>query len=221
MIICGQSNSGKSVILNNMFKRKLVHEYNPEDIYFFSKTARGDLKYKPLFKYLATKKKKIQVFDKVDFNKINEIVKSQESVGQNQMFALKKEDEPKLKSIVFVFDDMLSDKAFKHHTSDLSTFSCLCRHYGISMIILTQKWTSVPDTIRIQSNISILCATDNYKKSMIDENAKKGQEKWLEQVYQDTNDRKDYSFLIINKSNTPGTRNCIVYPGGSFEYVLP
>lgn len=59
-----------------MFKRKLVHEYNPEDIYFFSKTVRGDLKYKPLFKYLAAKKKKIQVFDKVDFNKINEIVKS-------------------------------------------------------------------------------------------------------------------------------------------------
>lgn len=48
-IICGQSNSGKSVILNNMFKHKLAHEYNPEDIYFFSKTIRGDLKYKPLF----------------------------------------------------------------------------------------------------------------------------------------------------------------------------
>ncbi len=66
-----------------MFKWKLVHEYNPEDIYFFSKTIRGDLKYKPLFKYLATKKNKIHISDKVDFNKINEIVKAQENVGQN------------------------------------------------------------------------------------------------------------------------------------------
>jgi septin family protein len=74
-IICGQSNSGKSVILNNLFKHKLVHEYKPEDIYFFSKTVWGDLKYKPLFKYLANKKQKINIFDKVDFNKINEIVK--------------------------------------------------------------------------------------------------------------------------------------------------
>lgn len=146
-IICGQSNSGKSVILNNLFKHKLVHEYKPEDIYFFSKTVRGDLKYKPLFKYLAGLKTKINIFDKVDFQKINDIVKGQESVGINQMFAQSKEDEPKLKDIVFVFDDMLSDKAFKHHTSDLSSFSCLCRHYGVSMIVLTQKWTAVPDTI--------------------------------------------------------------------------
>ena len=52
------------------------------------------------------------------------------------MFALKQEDEPKLKDIVFIFDDMLGDKVFKSHTSDLSTFSCLCWHYGISLIIL-------------------------------------------------------------------------------------
>lgn len=146
-IICGQSNSGKSVILNNLFKHKLVHEYDPKDIYFFSKTVRGDLKYKPLFKYLAGRKTKINIYDKVDFAKINEIVKGQETVGMNQMFAQKKEDEPELKNIVFVFDDMLSDKAFKHHTSDLSGFSCLCRHYGVSLIILTQKWSAVPDTI--------------------------------------------------------------------------
>lgn len=60
-IICGQSNSGKSVILNNLFKRKLVHEYEPDNIYFFSKTARGDLKYKPLFKFLATKSDKRKI----------------------------------------------------------------------------------------------------------------------------------------------------------------
>lgn len=33
------------------------------------------------------------------------------------MYALKKEDEPELKKILFVFDDMLSDKNFKHHKS--------------------------------------------------------------------------------------------------------
>ena len=137
------------------------------------------------------------------------------------MFASKKEDEPELKNIVFVFDDMLSDKAFKHHTSDLSSFSCLCRHYGVSLIILTQKWTAVPDTIRIQSNISILCCTDNYKKSMIEENAKKGQERWLESVYSDVNDWKDYSFLLIIKSNPVATRNAVIYSTGDMEYVNP
>lgn len=56
---------------------------------------------------------------------------------------------------------------------------------------------------------------------MIEENAKKGQEKWLESIYQEVNDRKDYSFLIIIKSNPIATRNCIVYGTGGFEYVNP
>lgn len=126
MIICGQSLSGKSVLLNNIFIKKLIWEYPPENIYFFNKTIRGDLTYKPLLKHLASQKKKINIFDKVDFEKINDIVKKQEQVGMSQMYALTKQDEPELKKILFIFDDMLSDKAFKHHKSSLSDFSCLC-----------------------------------------------------------------------------------------------
>lgn len=58
-IICGQSNSGKSVILNNIFEHKLIYEYEPKNIYFFSKTIRGDLTYKPLLKYIASTGNKI------------------------------------------------------------------------------------------------------------------------------------------------------------------
>jgi hypothetical protein len=65
------------------------------------------------------------------------------------MYAKTKADEPELPKILFVFDDMLSDVVFKSHQSELSGFACLCRHYGISMIILSQKWTSIPDTIRL------------------------------------------------------------------------
>jgi hypothetical protein len=31
------------------------------------------------------------------------------------MLAISKDDEPALKKILFIFDDILSDKAFKHH----------------------------------------------------------------------------------------------------------
>lgn len=103
------------------------------------------------------------------------------------MLAVEKKDEPELEKILFVFDDMLSDKAFKHHQSFLSSFATLCRHYGISMICLTQKWTAVPDTIRLQSSISVLCSTDNYKASMIEENALHGSEKEFDKLYQEMN----------------------------------
>ena len=168
-------------------------------------------------KQLAASGKKLNIYDNVDFKKINDIVKKQESIGINQMYALSKKDEPELPKILFIFDDMLSDKAFKHHKSELSGFSCLCRHYGINMIVLTQKWTACPDTIRIQSSISILCSTDNYKKSMIEENARHGKEKEIDELYQDMNGRKDYSFMIIIKSNPAGSRTTVVSPDGSIE----
>lgn len=35
-LIVGQSNSGKTTILNNLLIKKLLWEYDPENIYFFS-----------------------------------------------------------------------------------------------------------------------------------------------------------------------------------------
>ena len=133
------------------------------------------------------------------------------------MLAVSKSDEPALKKILFVFDDILSDKAFKHHQSFLSTFATLCRHFGVSMIVLSQKWSAIPDTIRLQSNISILASTDNYKKSMVEENALHGGEKEFDELYQEMNGRKDYSFMIINKSEKKENRNKIVSPSGEVQ----
>lgn len=117
-----------------------------------------------------------------------------------------------MKWILFIFDDMLSDKAFKHHTSKLSTFSTLCRHYGISMIILTQKWNSIPNTIRIQSSATILLCTDNFTMSMIKENCKFGEEKWLLNQYQWINDAKEYGCIIINKTKPYDEWYVAIYP---------
>jgi hypothetical protein len=66
--------SGKSVILNNMLKKKLIHEYNPKDIYIFSKTVKGDLAYKPILKYIVNKDVKPKIYNNVDFKIINDIV---------------------------------------------------------------------------------------------------------------------------------------------------
>lgn len=73
-IICGQSNSGKTVVLNNLLKHKLLHEYKPEDIYIFSQTVKGDLNYWPVLLYIANKDIKPKIFDNVDFKTINEII---------------------------------------------------------------------------------------------------------------------------------------------------
>lgn len=73
-IIAGQSNSGKSVLLNNLFKKKLIYEYAPENIYFFSSTIRGDLTYKPLLRYFAHLGHKLNIKKEVDVEFIKKIV---------------------------------------------------------------------------------------------------------------------------------------------------
>lgn len=81
IIISGQSNCGKSNFVVNLLRFKLIHEFDLENIWFFSKTIKTDLTYRPIFKYFAENKIKPKIYDTVDFKMINQIVKTQEEVG--------------------------------------------------------------------------------------------------------------------------------------------
>lgn len=52
---------------------------------------------------------------------------------------------------------------------------------------------------------------------MIEENALHGGEKEFDKLYQEMNGRKDFSFMIINKSEKRMERNKIVSPDGTVE----
>lgn len=103
---------------------------------------------------------------------IEELITKQEEINMEKMVALNKEDcnDIKQNKYLFIFDDILNDKEFKRFDSKLALFSTLCRHFQIHQIILTQMWTRVPKTIRMQSNLTIMLSTDNYTKEMIVEN---------------------------------------------------
>lgn len=63
----------------------------------------------------------------------------------------------------------------------------------------------------------MLCSTDNYKKSMIEENALHGEEKKFDESYQEMNGLKNYSFMLVNKSLPKKDRTKIIHPGGIVE----
>jgi len=120
-MLVGQSNSGKTTILNNLINKKLIWEYEPENIYFFSKTIVGDKAYRPVLRYLAANDKSINIYKFVDFSIIDKIVNEQEQVQIEEMCKIDddetdhdpmaediKLDEPK--QYLFVFDDILSDR---------------------------------------------------------------------------------------------------------------
>ena len=125
-ILTGQSTSGKSNLLMQLMKNKLIFEYELENIYIFSMTCKTDLAYRPLFKLYVDNELKPKIFTKIDFKKIESIIKEQESHGFEQMTATKKEDVEDLTKILFIYDDMMQDKLFKRYDSQLAMFSCLC-----------------------------------------------------------------------------------------------
>lgn len=123
MIICGQSNSGKSVILNNLMMHKFIHEYEFKNIYFFSSTLKNDLKYRPVLSYMAQSGQKINYSKNIDFKIINSVIDKQEQIANQQMIALTNEDKPILQPVLFIFDDVMHDKVMKSFQSELSGFS--------------------------------------------------------------------------------------------------
>jgi hypothetical protein len=81
MICTAQSNSGKSVFIVNCLKHKFLHEFKLENIWFFSKTLKTDLTYRPIISYYTKKKVKPWIFTEVDFKMIDELIKTQEQIG--------------------------------------------------------------------------------------------------------------------------------------------
>lgn len=53
ILIVGQSQSGKTLLLNNLLIKYYLHEIKSENIYIFSKTASFDLTYRPVLSYMV------------------------------------------------------------------------------------------------------------------------------------------------------------------------
>lgn len=80
-IVCGQTKSSKSTIINNLLAKKLIFEYQLSNIIFFSITTDGDLTYRPILKFIANNNLDehgnpvpMNIFDVVDWEMINDIV---------------------------------------------------------------------------------------------------------------------------------------------------
>jgi GTPase SAR1 family protein len=211
-MLVGQSNSGKTTLLVNLLIKKLLWEYEPENIYFFSKTIVGDKTYRPILRYLADNDKTLNIYKNIDFKIIDKLVKDQEYDQIMRMATIDKDEsdwesnaeDPKIpaeKRILFIFDDMLSDRQFKSHNSLFSDFTTYSRHYGIQIIINTQKFNKIPTTIREQSPLSILCSVDNYQDSMVNTYTIRGYKKWFDKMFSEMCQKKDHSFLVVSKHN--------------------
>lgn len=86
IIIVGQSQSGKTLLLNNLLTKYFVHIIKPYRIYIFSKTASFDLTYRPVLKYLVENSDcDLHIYETIDMDMIKEIVNKQKEIQKINM----------------------------------------------------------------------------------------------------------------------------------------
>lgn len=142
MIICGKKNSGKSTLLANLLRDPRAFKNRFVKIIFVSPTFSAQ--YHTLWKCLHPDG--IEVYEQVTNRLIEHIIATQE---QNP--------EP----VLLVFDDVASDlKDIDQYL--FNKLVAISRHLNLSIVVLCQKFTFVPTTLRANCDVFCVFAACSY-----------------------------------------------------------
>jgi len=148
-IVTSKTNSGKSVLLND-----LVYQIKDwfVSIYVFSLTSYLQ---PDLFEYCPES----NVIDHFDENKLEEIWNRQEMMLQKLLSENKSKD--KCPRILILYDDLISDPKVKNSPM-LKKLFVAGRHCNISQFFLTQSFSSVSPVLRKNCALAIAFYLDSY-----------------------------------------------------------
>lgn len=140
-LIVAPKGSGKTTFAINMlsYYEKCFHR-----IYIFSRTIHLDPKWKPFLEKLDQSREK-KVYTSFDPSVLERIYH-------------RREVEKTKENTLIIYDDMISDdKTFAKWSKNAITGSIYNqRHFGISTIIISQKYTEIPSNIRNQLDSLII-----------------------------------------------------------------
>lgn len=148
-IITSKTNSGKSVLLNDLVYR--IRKWYSK-IYVFSMTSYLQ---PDLFNYVP-KENIIPMFDEEKLRHIWE--QQEELILKLRKTKIKEDDMPR---ILILYDDLISDPKVKNSPM-LRKMFVAARHCKISQFFLTQSFTAIPPVLRKNVALAIAFYLDNY-----------------------------------------------------------
>lgn len=219
--------SGKSTLVINWLCREEFYKDAFERIVVFCPTGKCDDKYEYLLKQKILKKpsdkyRKLLGLDEdqeIDDDKLKispgdmhydqtKFVKELQSLREEyEKVADKHGGKDAVPSTLVILDDCLGTKLIK--SPELTKFITARRHINSSIIISTQRWCSVPKTVRLNINYAIVFPIydeDEIKtiqKECGSQLTKKEFFKVVEELFEDTTERR---FLCFNNNNKPSHR---------------
>ena len=169
MVITGQSGSGKTVLLSNLILD--IYKGCFSRIFIWSSSIDLDPVWTPVKKYiekdLNVNPEKEVYFDTFNIDEMQKVLDLQHKINQFQ----KKNEHPKLFSVLFLIDDFIDQASFAKHNNLLNALYIKARHYGVNIISSSQKYNGLSTTIRTNSRQLIFFKLRNYKEveSVLDE----------------------------------------------------
>jgi hypothetical protein len=183
IVMIAPTKSGKSVCIVNLIKNAMFYKGVFEEIYFISPTVNFD----ETLKSIAKDEKIIKIHEEEELEKIDhilaEIVKTQRDTKEEER-----------KHILIVLDDMID---YFKNSSKLNNLSAYNRHYKISCILTSQKYTALPNRLRCNATAYLIFHVHN-KKDLDDINHEIGSNYPDFLKYYQTATDQPYHFLYID-----------------------
>lgn len=219
--------SGKSTLVINWLCREEFYKDAFERIVVFCPTAKCDDKYEYLLKQKILKKPSDQYRKRLGLDENEEIDDDKLKISPGDMHydpndfvkeltSLRKEytevadkhgGKKALPSTLIILDDCLGTKLIK--SPALTSLIANRRHLNCSLIISTQRWCSVPKTIRININYAIIFPIFDEKEidTIYQEcGSKLGKKEFVNVVKELFEDSTERRFLCFNNNNKPSHR---------------
>ena len=183
--LVGCSNSGKTTMLCNLFRKNFYGKFwNPDHIVVFSPTINLDDKLRECIP-------SSNFYEHFDPSVIEEIYDEQDAI--KKIYGTKKLD-----NILIILDDMLGSDALST-TSIISKYIHKTRHYKVSYIYSVQKYTGLPRTMRLNSDVMTIFRCSNFGEidTITDECANKSSKNKFKNILLDVF-TEPYQFLLID-----------------------
>lgn len=191
MYIIGASGSGKSNLVLNLLSRSTMYQGYFDNLIVISPTAMNiDTSY--------------EVLNLSDENFFKPEIKVLESIKdlQEKRIEEAKGDKSKVKKMLIIFDDIVSHKKFCNSPIFLQ-FAVMSRHWGVSLMILSQAYHRIPKSIRLQMSSIIFFKGSNKELEVLTEdfNAPGLSAKEFKNIVSEaTNTRYNFFYVDINRA---------------------
>lgn len=205
LLIFGNVRAGKTTLLNNIlmneaFKIKdwFFNENNLANVFVFSPTFEIDENWRFVNKLFQENELHDQVYEDINEKAIAKIIRNQTKLmKQNNGFKQKQKSH-----ILFIIDDNAGSNQMSNRSSILSQLAMKHRHLNISLIILSQSYKLVANSLRRNAKyIAIFGLRNNDEiESFINENRSTIAKKKFEKMFEEILNGPAHSFMFIDRT---------------------